>query len=142
MLSLGFAVFLLRWRAWRGGQGAIGQERSLAPDKGFILALDVQVAIGLLLYLVLSPLSRIAFQDFGAAMADDDVRFYGVEHAFGMTIALIAAHIGYARLRSSSQPGEHYGSALLGQAVWLFVTLGSIPWPGLPYGRPLLRLFF
>jgi len=142
VLSLGVAVLLVRWRAWRGRGRAAGQEPSAALDKGFIVALDIQVGMGLLLYLVLSPLPRLALQDIGAAMSDGVTRFYSVEHAFGMSVALIAAHVGYARLRSSSPPGEHYGSALLGQAVWLFVTLGSIPWPGLPYGRPLLRLFF
>src|SRR5262245_681400 len=65
----------------------------------FIVMLDLQVTIGLLLYLFLSPITGAAVRDFGPVMADSAQRFWAVEHPFGMLVGLTLAHVGRVRIR-------------------------------------------
>jgi len=139
VVVLGVAVLWHRFRAWRGGD----PPRLGHIDRAFIATVDAQLLIGLLLYTWLSPLPRSAFSDVGAAMADSVLRFYMVEHLFGMLVAIAAAHVGYARLKATVRAGDpdlNVRTPLVAQAVWLVTTLVSIPWPALSYGRPLARL--
>lgn len=141
VLGLGVAVLVQRSVAWRGK----ARPQVTGVHRAFVAALDIQLVLGLLLYLVFSPVTKAAFADFGATMGVSLLRFYSVEHVFGMISAIAAAHIGFDRLRRSERAIEGWGPALrfafIAQAIWLIVTVASIPWPGLPYGRPLLRFF-
>ncbi|MEI8259627.1 MAG: hypothetical protein WCJ30_28510, partial [Deltaproteobacteria bacterium] len=47
----------------------------------FMVSIDLQILIGVVLYFAFSPLANIALQNFGAAMRDSTLRFYAVEHA-------------------------------------------------------------
>src|SRR5918993_3385248 len=60
----------------------------------FMITLDIQMLLGLLLYLVLSPFTRQAMSNMGEAMKVSSLRFFVVEHLFGMIVALALAHIG------------------------------------------------
>jgi hypothetical protein len=104
----------------------------------FTMMLDLQVLIGLLLYVWLSPLTREAFRDIGAAMKSNGLRFWAVEHIFGMIVALAIAHIGRARIRKAD-PSRRHKVALIFFGLAFLAIVASIPWPGAPYGRPLLR---
>src|SRR5687767_7191005 len=104
----------------------------------FVLLLDLQMLLGLLLYFVLSPFTTQALSDFGAAMKNSGLRFWAVEHVFGMIIALVLAHVGRVRVRNAPAARKHRLTAIfLGLA--LLAILASIPWPGMPSGRPLFR---
>jgi hypothetical protein len=105
----------------------------------FTVGLDVQFLLGLLLYGVLSPFVRLAMSDVGAAMRDGDLRFWLVEHLVGMLIALALAHVGRVRIRRAADDGSKHRQALIFMGIALAVILLSIPWPGMPSGRPLLR---
>jgi hypothetical protein len=105
--------------------------------RAFIAAVDLQFLLGLSLYLVLSPTVRAAWADAGAAMSESALRFYFVEHAFGMIVAVGAAHVAWGRARSGQGSPR---VPLAAQSAWLLITLASIPWPFLDYGRPLFRL--
>lgn len=100
--------------------------------------LDVQFLLGLILYVFLSPFTHAAFADLGAAMKNSGLRFWVVEHFFGMVIALALVHIGRARARKTDSLRRHRVAAIF-FALALVIILGSIPWPGTPYARPLLR---
>ena len=105
----------------------------------FLAALDTQLLLGLLLYFVLSPLSKAALANMGAAMKIAPLRFFGVEHIFTMLIAIIVAHVG--RVRAKRKPeATRYRTVFVFQLVWLLLTLAAIPWPGLDIGRPLFRM--
>src|SRR5215212_5862068 len=90
---------------FRAASGASGRKPWRPSDDRagfwFVMALDVQVLIGLLLYFFLSPLSRQALHDFGGAMKNTGLRFWGVEHAFGMLIGVALAHVGRVRTRKA-----------------------------------------
>jgi len=104
----------------------------------FTIALDVQVLIGLLLYFVLSPFTADALKDFGAAMRSSPLRFWAVEHTFGMVVALALAHYGRVMVRRADVSRRHKVAAIF-FTLALLIILASIPWPGTPNGRPWLR---
>jgi hypothetical protein len=107
----------------------------------FTGSLDLQMLLGLVLYIFLSPFTHEAFGDFGAAMRNPPLRFFAVEHLTGMIIAVALAHIGRARTKKLSEPAQRHKAALIFYALALVVMLGSIPWPGMPAGRPYFRGF-
>jgi hypothetical protein len=103
----------------------------------FIMALDLQLVVGLVLYIFLSPITKIAFQNFGAAMKIDTTRFFAVEHVFGMIVAIALAHIGRVRARKITDDARRHRTLMIFFGLALLIIIASIPWPGLPYGRPL-----
>ena len=104
----------------------------------FLTTLDLQFLLGLLLYGVLSPITWAAFQDFGGAMKDPVARFWAVEHAFGMIVAITLAHIGRSRVHKTGDDGKRHKLAAIFFSLAILIILVSIPWPGLRHGRPLL----
>jgi hypothetical protein len=90
------------------------------------------------LYAVYSPITREAFGDFGAAMRTSSVRFWAVEHGFGMLIALALVHMGRIRIRKA-EPSRRPRTAAIFFGLSLLAILISLPWPGTANGRPLLR---
>ena len=113
-------------------------ERAALRRLWFTIALDVQILIGLYLYFVLSPFTTAAFNDFGAAMRTPPLRFWAVEHAFGMLLCAVVAHVGRMRLRKA-EPARRHMIAAIFFGIALVVLLASIPWPGTPNGRPWIR---
>jgi heme A synthase len=119
--------------AWREVSGW----RSVRSALVFTILIDIQVLAGLLLYFVLSPTTRAALHNFGAAMSSDVLRFWAVEHPFGMIVGLALAHVARAKLRRASDVRQRRRAAVyVGVAVAVIIL--TTPWPFLPYGRPLL----
>ena len=105
----------------------------------FTVLLDVQLLLGLMLYVALSPFTRVAFQNMAVAMRDPGLRYWAVEHLTGMLLAVIAAHVGRVRVRRAADERVAFQRAAIFIGVSLVLILISIPWPGMPNGRPLLR---
>lgn len=122
--------------------GASGRRPWTAADDRaglwFTIALDVQILIGLYLYFVLSPFTTEALKDFGGAMRNSALRFWAVEHAFGMLLGVVLAHVGRVRLRKAA-PARRHTIAAIFFGIALLAVLASIPWPGTPNGRPWIR---
>ncbi len=130
----------LRWAVLAAGLAAVarGGTRDSSTGRWFTILLDVQLLIGLLLYFVLSPFTTAALGDFGAAMKTPQLRFFAVEHVFGMVIALALAHVGTAKIKKA--PAERRGKlAMIFYGLALVAILALIPWPGMTAGRPLFR---
>jgi len=105
----------------------------------FGITFDIQMLIGLILYFLLSPFTREALQDVGAAMKNSGLRFWAVEHPFGMVVALALVHIGNARIRKTYDDRRKHRLAAIFFTLALLIMLVTIPWPGLGNGRPLFR---
>jgi hypothetical protein len=115
---------------------------SPADDRGmlfFMIAVDVQTLLGLLLYVGISPITAVAFQNLGAAMRTPSLRFFVVEHAIGMLVAVALAHVGRVKVRKAPDARAKHRLALTFVLLALVVIVLSIPWPGMPAGRPLFR---
>jgi hypothetical protein len=102
-------------------------------------ALDLQLLIGLVLYIFLSPVTRSAFVDMAAAMREAPIRFFAVEHPVGMIVAIALAHVGRARARKAADSESRHKQALVFFGLALLVILLSIPWPIGPGARSLFR---
>src|SRR5260221_12131469 len=92
----------LRWVALVGGVGTLaalfkGDAAAARAERWSLLlliALDVQMLLGLLLYFVLSPFTTEALKNFGAAMQNPAARFFAVDHIVTMFGAVILVHVG------------------------------------------------
>jgi hypothetical protein len=136
-----WAVVLAGLAAFVRSVGAGRRQWTPMDDRAgfwFTMLLDVQMLIGLLLYVWLSPVTHEAFRDVGAAMKSSGLRFWAVEHIFGMLVALALAHVGRVRIRKADLARRHKVAAIF-FGIALVAILASIPWPGTPNGRPLLR---
>lgn len=94
----------------------------------FISLIDLQVITGLTLYFFLSPVTKMAFADFGAAMKDDNLRFYAVEHLSTMLIALVLIHIGRAKSKKAKTDQSKFKIATIFFLIALVLMVAAIPW--------------
>ena len=105
-----------------------------------MMALDVQMLVGLLLYFALSPFTSQALADFGAAMRTPQLRFWAVEHVTMMFAAVIVAHVGRVLARKARKPASKRMRLLVCFGLATLLLLLGTPWPGMSNGRPLFRL--
>jgi hypothetical protein len=127
----------------RAISGITGRRDWLSADaaavRWFSISLDLQFVIGLLLYVWLSPFIRDAWADMAATMRNAALRFLAVEHLTGMIIGLALAHVGKSKIaKTADAAGKHKLAAIFFGLAMVAILL-SIPWPGTPGGRPLLR---
>ncbi len=94
----------------------------------FTSLMDIQLLLGLTLYFFLSPVTKIAMADFGAAMKDNNLRFYAVEHFSIMLIAVVLVHIGRAKSKKAKTDSGKFKIATIFFLIALALILGGIPW--------------
>jgi heme A synthase len=141
----------IRWIAIVAGVGATFaafRNKAQTPDSaadrwGFfmMMALDIQMLLGLILYLALSPFTAQAMQDFGAAMRTPQLRFWAVEHLSTMFAAVILAHVGRVLARKAATPSAKRARMLICFGLATVLMMLGTPWPGTINGRPLFRLW-
>lgn len=117
-------------RAWRGGPSG-------RAGLAFTIALDTQVLVGIVMYVAVSPIVQTGLGNMRGAMKDHVLRFWVVEHPIAMLVGLVLAHA--ARIverRGIGNAGKQRRAAILFTVAVIILILG-VPWPFLPYGRPL-----
>lgn len=138
----------VRWAVVLTGLVAVTRAAAAGPmwtradtrvGRFFVGAVDLQMTLGLVLYLAVSPLTRAALANVGAAMHDKVLRFWAIEHITGMLIGVTLVHIGHVRTRRLADGASRHRAALRWFGAGLLAILITMPWPFLPYGRPLLR---
>ena len=139
---------LLRWSALIAGVGATFAALTSQGDNprldrwglALMVALDLQMLVGLILYLALSPFTKEAMNDFGAAMANPALRFFAVEHATMMIGAVVLAHVGRVLARKARTPAAKRTRLLVCFGLSTVLMIVGTPWPGTANGRPLFRV--
>jgi uncharacterized membrane protein YozB (DUF420 family) len=128
-----FAVLALvrAYRGWLGKRPWTNQDRRAGVFLGS--AMDVQLLVGLLLYVVFSPITKAALADIGAVMRDPGMRFFAVEHLFYMFLAVVLAHLGSLFAKRASEPIARHRLS----AIWYTLSVLAILL-GMPWMRPLL----
>lgn len=121
VLAIGFAF-----------AGWLGKKKWKKTDNvlGLLLTIsvDIQLVVGMVLYLFMSPLTKAAFANFGAAMKNADLRFYAVEHILMMIIALVVIHIGRSKSKKAKIPLRKHRAAAIFYTIGLVIILAGIPW--------------
>ena len=142
-----FASPALTWVALVAGVGATTAtftdraETARGDLWGLVLmmALDIQMLLGLLLYLVLSPFTIEAMRDFSAAMKNPALRFFAVEHVSLMFVAVVLVHVGRVLARKAAPDARRLRLLLCFGLATLLMIL-AMPWPGMAGGRSLFRI--
>ena len=94
----------------------------------FSMSLDIQVFLGLLLYVFLSPITRTAFQDFSTAMTIPEINFFAVEHILMMILAVILVHVGTILTKKATSDVSKYRRAATWYSLAFLVVIMAIPW--------------
>jgi len=140
----------IRWIALVAGvgvtlaavRGKVQGESSIADRWAMVamMALDIQMLIGLILYLGLSPNMQEILNHFGESMRRADTRFWAVEHITAMIAAVALSHVGRVLARKAKDPAAKRTRLLITFGLATLLMLVGMPWPGRPGGRPLFRL--
>jgi hypothetical protein len=131
VLVLILVALVRAYRGWLGKCDWSDTDRKAGSFLG--MAIDTQLLLGLILYIFLSPITRTAFQNFGAAMQVPDVRFFAIEHILYMLLAVVFVHVGSVLSRKAVEPVAKHQRAALWFSLALVVILVGMPWT-----RPLL----
>ena len=126
--------------AFRDRAGTAERPRGLRWDWAFMLALDLQVLCGLLLYFGLSPFTSAAMSNMGAALHDPALRFWAFTHVAAMAVALVAVRAGRVLAMGEPTSGARRSGRYICFGIALLAMVAGVPWPGLAIARPLFRL--
>lgn len=137
VLALALVATVTAFSGWLGKrEWTPGQKRI---DTFLIISADVQLLVGMVLYVFLSPVTHAAFSHFGDAMKDTQLRFFAMEHVGLMVLAIIGFHVGHALSKKAELDIAKYKRAAISFGIAVVLLVVGIPWPGLAVGRPLLR---
>jgi hypothetical protein len=131
-LAAALGAIFVAFSGWSGTKPAGTNLRKFSVI--FVITMDIQLLIGLLLFFGASPITRAALSDLGAAMKQQEPRFFTVEHTTFMLLAVVCAHVGAALSRKGRSDLVKYRGAAIAYTLSLLLILGGIPW-----WRPLLR---
>lgn len=99
------------------------------PALLFMITMDIQVLLGLLLYFVYSSYGLQAFdQGMSAVMKSPDIRKIAVEHFTMMLIAFVLVHVGYSKIKKADSAAKISKHSLVFFGIALIFILVSIPW--------------
>jgi uncharacterized membrane protein len=133
-LFLGIFVTASGLFGWFGKRTWTQTNRRMAVF--YTSAMDIQILIGLLLYIFFSPITQSAFQNFSAAMSSPELRFFALEHTFYMLLAVVFAHLGSVFARKAEQDSVKFRRS----AIWFGLSL-LLLLLGMPWGRPIFPAF-
>lgn len=95
---------------------------------GLVVFMDIQFLIGIILYAGVSPITKAAFQNFGAAMKNPELRFYVVEHILIMLVALVLVHLGRIKSKRILIDWKKHRAVAIYYGISLLLILIAIPW--------------
>lgn len=102
----------------------------------FAISMDIQLLIGLVLYVANGWWSTLP-----GGMGQSAVRFFAIEHFFLMFVALVLAHLGVLFTRRAQAAASKFKRGAIFTTVAALAIFFAIPWPWMgDHGRPLFRL--
>lgn len=127
LLFIGLIITLIKYLAgWLGNRPWKKSDNILGITITWIM--DLQLITGLALYFFLSPVTKMALSNFGAAMKDSSLRFYAVEHSLMMLIAVVLVHIGREKSKKAKTDTDKFKIASIFFLIALMVIYAAIPW--------------
>ena len=121
---------------WRSGAEVTDRDRRGVSV--LVWLANLQLLLGLVLYVGISPWLPALRVDAKAAMGNEIVRFYAVEHPLTMFVALGIVHVAAARFRRAEAAIVAWRRLVIGVGIATVLVLVAIPWPFWWFGRPLI----
>ena len=115
VLVAAIAAIFVAFSGWSGAKPPSPNLRRFSVI--FVIAMDIELLVGLLLY-------------FGASI---ELRSAFLAHGALMLLAVVCAHVGGALSRKASTDLMKYRGAAIAYTISLLVMLAGMPW------RPVLR---
>lgn len=125
------------WTLIQLGSGWIRKRRFRPADKRpglfFLILMDLQLLVGLIVYFF-NPhgwgWSSIRAYGMSGVMRETATRFFAIEHAVAMIIALILVHVAYSITKKTNQSDKtRFGKAFCLFLIAFLFILSFIPWP-------------
>lgn len=88
-----------------------------------MISVHVQLLIGLVLYAISD---KVNFAELFSSTVN---RFYGVEHIFGMLLAVVLVTIAHAKSKKMEDANRKHRIIMLGYLFALIIIFATIPWP-------------
>ena len=126
ILILGLIAIFKAYTGWFGKKPYTKGDNGISA--AFMGTLHLNLLIGLILYFFLSPIVDTAFNDFGAAMKNADLRFWAVEHILVNIIAVIVAQIGRSKARKALDIVKKHKITAIYYTIAMILLLSRIPW--------------
>ncbi len=92
----------------------------------FVASVHLQALLGILLYLARNWASNFADM---SNMKNATLRFWTVEHAIGMLVAVILIQVGRSKSKKATDVRKKHKTSLIYFAIGLILILAMIPWP-------------
>lgn len=122
VLILLLAAIIKAYSAWKSNKECKPSDVKIAMFA--MIAFHLQWVVGLVLYFI-SP--KVQFVP--GMMKITMLRFYGIEHIFGMTLAMILITVGYSKSKKLTDSAAKFKKIFWFYTIALLLILATIPWP-------------
>ncbi len=127
-IALALAIFVtVKSLMGLGGKSAFGKTDNIFAAS-FVGTMHLQLLLGLVLYFFLSPITESALSNFGGAMKNAELRFWAVEHASMMVLAVVVAQIGRSKSKKATDAAKKFKLQAIFFGAALLLMLAGIPW--------------
>lgn len=106
-------------------------DKDRKPGLFFLITMDLQLVIGLVLYFA-GNFGMNLINELGMAevMKQGITRFFAMEHVIGMLVAIVFVHIGYSKSKNKNLSDQkRFKSAFYLYLIAYILLLAFIPWP-------------
>lgn len=106
-----------------------------------LISAHIQLTVGVVLYAI-SPVVSYFWNNFGKAVHERQIRFFGMEHVTVMISAVVVLTIGFSKVKKQKEDYEKFSAMYFWFGIALLLILSSIPWSFSPLtSRPNFRDF-
>lgn len=124
-------VFVL-YRSWTGWKGKKPFEKIDNTASVALLGLaHLQLVLGLIQYFSTSTIVQSAMADMGAAMKNSWLRYFAVEHAFMMVIAIVCIQVGRTLSKKASDDTTKHKKLAVWTTIATVLIVGTLAMKGL-----------
>lgn len=126
ILILGLIAIVKAYAGWFGEKPYTKGDNGISA--AFMGTLHLNLLVGLILYIFLSPYVQTAFNDFGAAMGQPEIRFWAVEHILMNIIAVVVAQVGRSKAKKAVDTIRKHKLTAIFYTIAFILLLSRIPW--------------
>ena len=126
LLFIGLIVIIRSYIGWFGNKNYLKSDNRISIV--LVSLFHIQLILGLLLYFFYSPIVRSAFQDFGMAMKDSQLRYWAIEHIFIMIFSVVIAQFGRIRIKKAHSAISKYRNSAIYFTLAFILIISRIPW--------------